>query len=79
MGFAHARREWLLGGLGAVIVLAKGTAHLRMEAPWTDPSLRELFALSMLASLGCGLALAVDELLFAAIFAAAIAVTIIGG
>ena len=63
------------GGAGIV----KGTAHLQMKAPWTDPGLRELFALSMLASLGCGLALAVDDLLFAAIFAAAIAVTIIGG
>ena len=50
-----------------------------MKAPWTDPGLHELFALSMLASLGCGLALAVDDLLFAAIFAAAIAVTIIAG
>ena len=57
-------------------VIVKGTAHLQMKAPWTDPG---LFALSMLASLGCGLALAVDDLLFAAIFAAAIAVTIIGG
>jgi hypothetical protein len=50
-----------------------------MKAPWTDPFLRELFALSMLASFGCALALAVNDLLFAAIFAAAIAVTIIGG
>jgi hypothetical protein len=50
-----------------------------MKAPWTDPGLRELFALSMLASFGCGLALAVNDLLFAAIFAAAIAVTISGG
>jgi hypothetical protein len=49
-----------------------------MKAPWTDPGLRELFALSMLAASGCALALAVDDLLFAAIFAAAIAVTIIG-
>jgi hypothetical protein len=50
-----------------------------MKTPWTDPGLRELFALSMLASFGCALALAVDDLLFAAIFAAAIAVTIIVG
>ena len=49
-----------------------------MKAPWTDPDLRELFTLSMLASFGCGLA-AVNDLLFAAIFAAAIAVTIIEG
>jgi hypothetical protein len=50
-----------------------------MKAPWTDPDLRELFTLSMLASFGCGLALVVNDLLFAAIFAAAIAVTIIEG
>jgi hypothetical protein len=43
-----------------------------------DPGLRELFALLMLAGLGCGVALAVDDLLFAAIFAAAIGATIIG-
>jgi hypothetical protein len=49
-----------------------------MKAPWTDPGLRELFALLMLAALGCGLALAVDDLLFAGIFAAAIGATVIG-
>jgi hypothetical protein len=49
-----------------------------MKAPWTDPCLRELFALLMLAAFGCGLALAVNDLLFAAIFAAAIGATIMG-
>jgi hypothetical protein len=52
--------------------LQKAQPTYEMKAPWTDPGLRELFALSMLASFGCGLALAVDDLLFAAIFAAAI-------
>jgi len=48
-----------------------------MKAPWTDPSLRELIALAALAAFGCGLALALDDLLFATIFGAASAVTII--
>jgi hypothetical protein len=49
-----------------------------MKAPWTDPVLREFLALLVLAAFGCGLALARGDLLFAAIFAAASAVTIIG-
>jgi alkylhydroperoxidase/carboxymuconolactone decarboxylase family protein YurZ len=49
-----------------------------MKAPWTDPGLRELLALAALAALGCGLALAHDDLMFTAIFAAAWAVTIVG-
>jgi len=49
-----------------------------MKAPWTDPGLRELLALAALAASGCGLALARDDLMFTAIFAAACAVTIVG-
>jgi hypothetical protein len=49
-----------------------------MKAPWTDPGLRELLALAALAASGCGLALALDDLMFTAIFAAAWAVTIVG-
>jgi hypothetical protein len=49
-----------------------------MKAPWTDPDLRELLALAALAASGCGLALARDDLMFTAIFAAAWAVTIVG-
>ena len=48
-----------------------------MKAPWTDPGLRELLALAALAALGTGLALAQRDLLFVAIFAAAIAVVIV--
>jgi alkylhydroperoxidase/carboxymuconolactone decarboxylase family protein YurZ len=42
-----------------------------------DPRLRELVALAVLAALGSGLALSQDDLLFAAIFAAACAAIII--
>jgi hypothetical protein len=49
-----------------------------MKAPWTDPGLRELLALAVLAAFGFGLALARDDLMFTAIFAAAGAVTIVG-
>jgi hypothetical protein len=48
-----------------------------MKGPWTDPGLRELLALAALASLGGGLALAQDDFLFAAIFAAASAMVIV--
>ena len=48
-----------------------------MKLPWMDPGLRELVALAVLAALGCGLALSQGDLLFAAIFGAACAVTII--
>ena len=40
------------------------------------PSLRELIALTLLAGLGCGLALAHGDLLFVAVFGGAIAMTI---
>ena len=49
-----------------------------MKAPWTDPGLSELFALLALAALGFGLALARDDLMFTAIFAAACGVSIVG-
>jgi hypothetical protein len=39
------------------------------------PGLRELIALSLLAGLGCGVALAHGDLIFVAIFACAIAMT----
>jgi alkylhydroperoxidase/carboxymuconolactone decarboxylase family protein YurZ len=42
-----------------------------------DPRLRELVALAVLAALGSGPALSQGDLLFAAIFAAACAATII--
>jgi hypothetical protein len=40
------------------------------------PGLRELIALTLLAGLGCGLALACGDLLFVAVFGGAIAMTI---
>ena len=40
------------------------------------PSLRELIALTLLAGLGCGLALAHGDFLFVAVFGGAIAMTI---
>src|SRR5262249_23933012 len=40
------------------------------------PSLPELIALTLLAGLGCGLALAHGDLLFAAVFGGAIAMTV---
>ena len=49
-----------------------------MKAPWTDPGLQELLTLAALAAFGGGLALARDDLMFTAIFAAACAVTIVG-
>jgi hypothetical protein len=47
-------------------------------ADMTDPGLRELLALAALAAFGFGLALARDDLMSTAIFAAACAVTIVG-
>ena len=56
-----------------------GTCHIKceMKAPWMDPGLRELAALSALATLGCGLAAGQGDLLFVVIFGAACAMTII--
>jgi hypothetical protein len=48
-----------------------------MKAPRIDPGLRELVGISVIAGGGCGLALSQGDFLFAAIFAAACAVTII--
>jgi alkylhydroperoxidase/carboxymuconolactone decarboxylase family protein YurZ len=48
-----------------------------MKLPLMDPGLRELVALAVLAALGCGLAAAQGDLLFVAIFGAAVAMTII--
>ena len=48
-----------------------------MKAPWMDPGLLELAALSALAALGCGLAVAQGDLLFVALFGAASVVAII--
>jgi alkylhydroperoxidase/carboxymuconolactone decarboxylase family protein YurZ len=48
-----------------------------MKLPSMDPRLRELVPLAALAAFGCGLALAHGDLLFAVIFGAAIAMTII--
>jgi hypothetical protein len=49
-----------------------------MKGPWTDPALRELLALAALSAFGCGLALAQDDFLFAAIFAAVSAFIVVG-
>jgi len=48
-----------------------------MKALWMDPGVRELAALSALAALGCGLAVAQGDLLFVALFGAASVVAII--
>jgi len=48
-----------------------------MKAPWMDPGLRELAALSALAAFCCGLAAGQGHFLFVAIFGAACAMTII--
>jgi len=48
-----------------------------MKAPWMNPGVRELAALSALAALGCGLAAGQGDLLFVAFFGAASIVTII--
>jgi hypothetical protein len=48
-----------------------------MKLPWMDPRFRELAALAVLAAFGCGLAFSQNDLLFAAIFGAACAVTIV--
>jgi hypothetical protein len=50
-----------------------------MKLQGMNPRLRELVALVVLAAFGCGLALSQGDLLFAAIFGAACAVTIIEG
>jgi alkylhydroperoxidase/carboxymuconolactone decarboxylase family protein YurZ len=59
------------GGLGAF------KTRCEMKLPLMDPGLRELVALAVLAALGCGLAAAQGDLLFVAIFGAAVAMTII--
>src|SRR5262249_52211539 len=48
-----------------------------MKAPWMDPRVRELAALSALAALGCGLAAGQGDFLFVALFGAASVVAII--
>jgi len=48
-----------------------------MKPPRIDPRLRELVGISLIAAGGCGLAFSQGDFLFAAIFAAACAVTII--
>jgi alkylhydroperoxidase/carboxymuconolactone decarboxylase family protein YurZ len=71
-----------------VLVTSPGPSHqsagwgafktrCEMKLPWMDPRLRELVALAVLAALGCGLALSQGDLLFAAIFGATCALTII--
>jgi hypothetical protein len=54
-----------------------GALFYEMKAPWMEPRLRELVTLGTLAAFGCGLALALGDLLFAAIFGAASAVATI--
>ena len=48
-----------------------------LKALWMDPRVRELAALSALAALGCGLAVAQGDFVFVALFGAASIVTII--
>src|SRR5262245_36878257 len=66
-----------LVSLGLVAARSLGnyteSRHIKreMKAPWTNPGVRELAALSGRASLGCGLAAAQGDLLFVAIFGAA--------
>jgi hypothetical protein len=48
-----------------------------MKLPSMDPRLRELAALSGLAAVGCGLAVAQGDLWFVTVFGAARVVTII--
>jgi hypothetical protein len=48
-----------------------------MKARWMGSDLRELVALSLLGAVGCGLALAHDDLFFVAVFGGASAMTII--
>ena len=73
----------LLVSLGLVAARSLGnyteSRHIKceMKAPWMNPGVQELAALSALAALGCGLAAAQGDLLFVAIFGAACAVTII--
>jgi hypothetical protein len=62
------------------VTYSRHTAHGdgEMKGPWTDPALRELLALAALSAFGCGLALAQDDFLFAAIFAAVSAFIVVG-
>jgi len=48
-----------------------------MKALWMDPGVRELAALSALAALGCGLAVAQGDLLFVVFFGTVSVVAII--
>jgi hypothetical protein len=48
----------------------------KSQTVWIAPGLRELIALTLLAGLGCGLALAHGDLLFVPVFGGAIAMTI---
>jgi len=50
---------------------------VKTRPPWMEPRLHELVALAALAALGYGLASAVGDLWFAAIFGAACAVATI--
>ena len=50
---------------------------MRDESPRIDPAVPELAALSALAALGCGLAVAQGDFVFVALFGAASVVTII--
>jgi hypothetical protein len=72
-----------LVSLGLVAARSLGnyteSRHIKreMKAPWMNPGVWELAALSALAALGCGLAAAQGDLLFVAIFGAASVVAII--
>jgi hypothetical protein len=59
---------WLPGGSGRLLTRVQFANSVDMA-----PGLRELIALSLLAGLGCGLALTHGDLLFVAVFGGAIA------
>ena len=59
------------GGSGRLLTRVQIANSVRMT-----PGLRELMALSLLAGLGCGLALVQGDLLFVAVFGGAIAMMI---
>jgi len=61
----------------AAVVAGRCRIKCEMKAPWMDPGLRELAALSALAALGCGLAAGQGDFLFVVLFGAANVVTII--
>jgi len=65
---ARLAAPWRVGALTTRVQIANSVDMM--------PGLRELIALTLLAGLGCGLALAHGDFLFVAVFGGAIAMTI---